>query len=350
MKIETSKLLKAVTKAATVVEPTTTLPIIQNILFKEEGGELFLHATNLQTSIKVKVDDVEVEEGLSSAVQTRTLISLLKSVSGSLELSFSDAQVDVKAGTGKYQISAFNGEDFPLTDVIKGDKSKKGYVWERAVELTSGSVSTDDLRAAMQGLYFDGENGFVVATDGYRLSRYQFDIEGSFIVPPKSLSLLKGLQDEDVYYKVEDNHVHFTASQYAFKVRLIDAKYPPYEKVIPTGNNKTLSVSQEKLLQTAKRVALFANQETNALVLELNGETIVRGQDINFNKSATEKLEANYEGEELTIGLNSKYLTEILNTTGDGTLTVTFSEANRPVLVTNNTNNRLLQLIMPVSL
>lgn len=349
MKTETKQLLKAVSKAATVVETNSTMPIIQNILFSNEGGKLTLSATDLQSTIKVSTE-LDAPEGLSVAVPTKTISDLLKTLSGDITLTFDNNVLLVKASTGEYKIATYPGADFPAVEITEGENKVKGYLIEKAIEATSGSVSSDDLRPAMSGIYFDLENGNVAATNGHRMSVYGINLDGetSFIVPPKNLTLLKGLQDQDVKYAVEQNHVHFKTDEFAFKIRLVDAKYPPYLQVIPKGNDKELAISQEELLGALKRVSLFTNSDTKQVKLTLGDKILISGEDLNFNSSAEEDVAGQYSGDPLTIGFNAKYVIDLLNTTGEGRITLTFSEPNKPALMYNTSNPKLTQLVMPV--
>ena len=351
IKIDAKVLLKNVSKVASIVNSSSIMPITQNILFQTGKGMIALTGTDLETTVKVVVDADYTLDGQSVAVPAKRLLDLLKSLSGALEISFGDNKAVVKASTGKYEIGVFPGADFPKAKFTEGENSIKGYMFSHAVELVGGAVSTDDMRPNMTGVFFDSNNKKVVATDGHRLVRFDLKIAGeSFIVKPKPLALLKGLQDEDVKYCVADNHIHFTTDTMNVSVRLIEGTYPPYQRVIPDANTKVLHVKSEDLAEAVKRVSLFSNAETKQIKLELGEEVKISASDLNFGTSADEKLEAKYIGQPLTIGLNARYLTELLSASKEATLKITFSEANKPVLIYSSMNPKLLQLVMPVML
>ena len=350
VKYNAKDLLKYVSKAASVVNSSALIPILKNILFKEKDGALCLYASDLKTSIEVKTEIAWDFDPL--AIDTRKLVDLLKSL-GSQEFEFKPAtngtSVEFKVRSGKYKISSYPGNEFPNLEFVKGENSIKGFMIDKAIELTQGCVSNDDLRPTMTGVYFDSELGNVVATNGHKLTRLKFNIKESFIVPPQTMSLLKGTGDAEVYYTISDNYVHFVTAGFSFKIVLVEGNYPPYDRVIPTGNEKKFEVDQVHLYNALKRVSLFSSSETNAITLNLATEGMqISGQDVNYGNQAEEWLEGKYVGEDLSIGLNAKYMLDLISASGEGLLTLTFSEPNKPVLMYNNSNENLLQLAMPI--
>ena len=322
------------------------MPIAKNLLFTGKQ----IKATDLNTSIVV---ETPFEFGDAVAVDTQKLVALLKSLKGEdISIEFGSPSTKIKSKSGKYEISAFNGADFPPINIKDGEHTTKAFLLQRAIELTEKSISDDALRPVMTGVYFDSELGYVVSTNGHKLGRYQAKFDASFILPQAAFGLIKNLKDEEVSYSVTDNMINFHSGNVKFSVRKVEGKYPPYDKVIPTTNNKTLTIEQSELLSVLKRVSLFASHESSSIILELgDGDLKIKGEDVNYGNKASETLKGDYLGDtELTIGLNAKYLIELLNTTGEGLLTLSFSESNKPVLISNATNPRYLQLVMPVNI
>ena len=341
--MKANELLKKVSIAASVVNTGVLVPIAKNLWFQDGT----ICATDLNTNIIV---NTEFDFGETAvAVDTQKLVALLKSLgSQDLEIEFGFPTTIVKSGKGKYEISAFDGADFPLAEIEVGQNSAKGFLFEHALDLTKGSVSNDDLRPVMTGVYFDSNLGYVVSTNGHKLSRYKATFKESFILPVSVAGLFKHVSEDDVKYKVSDNMIHFAGEEIFFSIRRVEGNYPPYDKVIPTTNDKTLTIKQSDLLTALKRVSLFASSETKTIELDTGAMTI-KSNDVNYGNSANETLEGESEGD-IKIGLNAGYLIDLLNTTGEGDITMTFSEPNKPVLFTNSTNPRLLQLVMPVAL
>ena len=340
--MKANDLLKYVNKAATVVNNGVLVPIAKNLLFTDN----IIKATDLKSNIIVKTPFTF--EG-STAVDTQKLVGLLKALKNQeITITFGSPTTIITSETGEYKISAFDGAEFPAIDPVKGDKVTKSYLLQRVVEVTKGSVSNDDLRPAMTGVYFDSDLGYTVSTNGHKLSRYQAKFEESFILPTHAFPLIKLLEDEDVTYGQSGNKISFRTDNLYFEVTKVEGNYPPYDRVIPKENDKTLTIEADALKDAVKRVALFSNSETGAIVLNMGEGVVVSGQDIDYGNSAEENVEGDFNAPAgLKIGFSAKYLTSLLNDL-EGTLTITFSEANKPALITSSTNPRLLQLVMPV--
>ena len=357
MKIESKNLLKAVTKVAAVVNPQALLPITQNILF-EIGEGLTLYGTNLETTIAVTVEDYENLEGDSFAVPSKTLLDLLKTLNEGLELIVSGNTLVIKANSGQYEIGVFPAGEFPKGEFLLGEKYARGYMFDQVIDLVGSSTSNDELRPAMGGIFFD-QDGTTVATDGHRLTRLKANIGGDFIIPPKALSVIKGFQDEKVFYKVDNNFVHFSAGNLKAKVRLIEGQFPPYRKVIPADFEYTFLTSAKDLLTILKRVSLFSNDTTKQVKIDFNNsKTTVAGADTSYNRKAEEQLFGSLTkgltrpagDEKVVIGFNAKYLIEVLNTIGDTDIDIKFSAPNKPVVILPKNNPKLLKLVMPIML
>ena len=344
--MKANDLLKQVSIAAQVVDTNCLVPIAKNLWFKDST----ICATDLNLNIIV---NTEFDFGETAvAVDSQKLVALLKSLKNqSIKVDFAFPSTKVTSETGVYDISSYDGADFPLSEIEVGENSAKGFLFELALDLTKGSVSTDELRPVMTGVYFDSDLGYVVSTNGHKLSRYKASFKESFILPLKAAGLFKHVSEEDVKYKQTGNMIHFATDDILFSIRKVEGNYPPYDRVIPTTNDKTLTIKQSELLGALKRISLFSSQDSSSIALDLGEEIIIKGEDLNFGNKGQEKLEGDFDSPEgFTIGLNAKYLIELLNTTGEGTLTITFSEPNKPVLINNSNNPRYLQLIMPVTI
>ena len=166
------------------------------------------------------------------------------------------------------------------------------------------------------------------------------------------MGLFKNLGDEEVSYTVDGSHAYFNVgNETSFKIRVIDAKYPNYEAVIPEGNDKSFTVDVKEFLTSVKRVSLFSNSDTKQVILTLGKEfTTISGQDINYNTSAKELVKGSYEGEDMEVGFNSRYLVSLLNVLGDGSVKMTFSHPSKPVLMYSEKLPKMTQLVMPIAI
>jgi DNA polymerase-3 subunit beta len=234
----------------------------------------------------------------------------------------------------------------------------------RAINKTIFAVSTDELRPAMTGILVQMADNQVtfVATDGHRLLRYRRSDVGAgqtanIIIPRKAFNLLKGaLPSEATTVRVEFNNSNafFSFNQMRLVCRLIDERYPDYENVIPVSNPNKLIISRQELLNSVKRISIYSNKTTHQVRLRLAGsELTVSAEDLDFSNEANEKLACQYDGEDMEIGFNAKFLTEMLSNIDSEEITLELSTPNRAGLLmptTPDDNESILMLVMPVML
>jgi len=231
-----------------------------------------------------------------------------------------------------------------------------------AIGKTMFAVSTDDLRPAMMGVYFDigeAESKFV-ATDGHRLVRFvnrnlKSDQPVSFIVPDKALNLIsKALDGADCDLTVSDDHAQFKSGNTIIITRLINEQYPNYESVIPRDNDKELSVDKNQMLSTVKRVSVFSSSTTRQIRLQLSADKLtIRAEDIDMSSEAKETIACDYSFDEMEIGFNAKYLADVLSNVDGDEAKFEFSTPNRAGIVKpveESEGEEMLMLVMPVML
>lgn len=233
---------------------------------------------------------------------------------------------------------------------------------QRAVQKTHFAVSKDALRPAMMGVFFQIGNSasFVVATDGHRLVKLVLEemtskTSAEFIVPEKALSLVGRVAgNQECVLRLAEGHVSFDFDDVRVLARLIDESYPNYEAVIPKENDRRLRVSRAALLNAVKRVGLYSSSMTNQIRLSLSADEIkVSAEDIERASEAHETIPCEFDAEEMTIGFNAVYLTEVLNNLDVDEVLIDMSSPNRAGIVTPDeqaNGENLLMLIMPVML
>jgi DNA polymerase-3 subunit beta len=201
----------------------------------------------------------------------------------------------------------------------------------------------------------------LVATDAHKLVKYMFtniksEVSTSFIVPKKALNLLKGVlpPDEEVTFSFNKANAFFSFGNVKLLCRLIDAKYPDYNAVIPVDNPNLLTIGRGDFQNSLKRIAIYANKTTNQVILNINdGSLTVSAQDLDFSNEATEQLSCTYEGEPLTIGFNAKFLIEMLNVLESEDIKIELSSSTRAGILQPSEKAEgedILMLVMPVML
>lgn len=365
-----AELLRALTTANGAVPSKSTLPILECILFEQDGDALCLSATDLEISIvqnlPVQFETNGTDEKKRIAVPARRLLDTLRALPD-LPIQFTSDEtfsVTLRTDQGIYKMVGHDGADYPAIPEL-GDAQfieTDGKFLRRAIQKTSFAVSKDALRPAMMGIYFqiEQDKGRTVATDGHRLVRLTLKEMTSteplnFIVPEKAMALASRVaSDGPCRITVDGGYAGFDFGPAIVLARLIDEAYPNYEAVIPVENDRRLTISRDALLATVKRVGLYSSSMTHQIRLSLHTDHVeVSAEDIERSSEAHETVLCEYDGPEMVIGFNSVYLNEVLNNVDSEDVVFEFSSPNRAGVVTPQDQEEqedILMLIMPVML
>jgi DNA polymerase-3 subunit beta len=362
----------ALTTVGRAVPSKSTMPILECILFeRDEDGHLRLSVTDLEISI-VKRVPVQFEsngtgEGAAKvAVPAKRLQDTIRALPD-LPLTFeADEEFEITMTTdqGHYQMVGHDGADYPELPELEGTHTvtTDGVLLQHAIEKTRFAVSQDALRPAMMGVYFqlEEDSSRVVATDGHRLVKLELDDMTSdedldFIVPEKALGLARRVaEDEMCTLAVGDGHVSFDFGNARILARLIDEQYPNYDAVIPDGNDKLLTADREALLNAVKRVGLYSSSMTNQIRMALSDDQVeISAEDIERSSEARETVLCEYDEDDMEIGFNANYLTEVLGNMDAEEVVFAFSTPNRAGIVRPQDQDEgedVMMLIMPVML
>jgi len=367
MKFEVSsgELLKIMQVIYGAISSNPVLPILEDILFVIEDNILTLRSTNLETTITSKTE-VMADSNFSVAVPATIFLNTIKSLPDqpvTISVNEDTYGIELKSSYGVYKLSGDKPEDFPNipdreninTITISSDSLSRGLTH------TLFATSSDELRIAMTGVLFqvDYNKIIFVATDAHKLTKYTVgtissDENTSFIVPKKALTLLKNALplDTEVTMSFNKLNVFIDFDDTSFALRLIDAKYPDYNAVIPLDNDNTLNISRTDFLSSLRRIAIYANKTTNQVLLNVDGNKLnISAQDLDFSNEANEDLMCNYDGDSIQIGFNAKFLIEMLGVLKTDDVEIKMSRPNRAgILVPSEQleNEDLLMLIMPV--
>jgi DNA polymerase-3 subunit beta len=366
--VSSSALLKQLQAISGALSSNTVLPILENFLFEINSGILTISATDLQTTMNTTLA-VEAKENGKIAVPSKILLDTLKTLADQpVIFSINDENfgIEMSAGDGKYKLSGENGEDFPKIPKVENAAALviTASTLAEAISKTLFAVSTDELRPAMTGVYcqMSSENITFVATDAHKLVRYRrrdahADVTSSFILPKKALNLLKSsLPTEDVSVNIEYNatNAFFSFNNINLICRLIDEKYPDYEAVIPVNNPNKLTIDRSLFLSCLRRVSIYSNKTTHQVRLKITGSELqISAEDLDFANEAFERLSCQYEGEDIEIGFNARFLVEMLANLETEEVALEMSTPNRAGIlfpVNADNNEDVLMLVMPVML
>jgi DNA polymerase-3 subunit beta len=368
--VSSTELLSHLTVVSRVISSKNTLPILDNFLFKLEGNNLEITASDLETTLTTLLKLENVTEGGSVAVPYRLLIDTLKEFPEqplTFDINSDTLAITVSTETGQFNIIGQPADDFPVKSEI--DEASKVSIQMPVDSLYLGITKTlfaaadDEMRPVMNGIFFQltPECATFVASDAHKLVRYKrldvkHDEERSFILPKKPATLLKNILPKEtgkVLVEFDKKNAHFTLPNYTMVCRLVEGTYPNYNSVIPVNNPNEMTIDRVEFYNSLRRVAPFANQASNLVKLSLTGnQLMVSAQDLDFSISAYERAKCNYEGEEMEIGFKSSFLIEILSNLSTSDIKLSLSDPSRAGLLfpatRDNDDEDVLMLIMPM--
>jgi len=368
--VSSTELLAHLQGISKVISTKYTLPILDNFLFKLEGNTLDITASDLESTLITGMKLENTDGDGSIAIPARILLDTLKEFSEqplTFDINMDSLAVVISSEKGKFSIVGQNGIDFPVLPAIKEDKkfsfTINAEVFLSGISKTLFATADDELRPVMGGIYVEaGTEGLnFVASDAHKLVRYKradakAEDNSSFILPKKPASLLKNIlprEEEAVVIEYDDKNAFFTFAEYKVVCRLVEGNYPNYNSVIPSNNPRKVTIDRLELLNTLKRVSVFSNQASNLVKLELTGNQIkVSAQDIDFSISAYERINCQYEGDEMEIGFKSVFMLEILSNISSQDVIVELADPTRAGLFIPSENDTdaedLLMLLMPM--
>jgi DNA polymerase-3 subunit beta len=365
--VSSSALLKQLQQISGVINANTVLPILEDFLFDVQKNQLSVVATDLETVMKIQLE-VEAKDTGRVCIPAKILMDSLKNIPEQ-PLTFNidkNYAVEITSDNGKYKVMGENPDNFPKDPVADETNSFTvvSSALVTAINKTLFAVSNDDLRPAMTGVFFEMDKKGLqfVATDAHRLVRYKrTDVScpktDSLIVPKKPLTLLKSampVNDDELTISYNSNHLFVTHGTTQLSCRLIDARFPDYKVVIPTDNPYKLTVNRTDFQGALRRVGIFSNKSTNQVVLSISGSQLqLTAQDIDFSFEGNERMKCQYNGEDLQIAFNAKFLIEMLNATDTDDITVELSTSTKAGIIRpgdQDENEELLMLVMPLML
>ena len=368
--VSSSYLLKNLNSISGIITSNPVVPILENVLFEIESGNLLITASDLQTSVIVELQ-VESKEDGSVAIPAKILIDTLKNLPEqpvTFSIDDQNYNIEINSDNGKYKLAGENSADFPKVPGVSDGFSAiiNSEILNSAISNTIFSTSTDELRPAMTGVFFklSQSSGTYVSTDGHRLVKYiRTDIKGDevdhdMILPRKSLNLLKSIipSDKSSEIKLEFNasNAFFTFENVKMVCRLIDERYPDYDNVIPNDNSNSVTLDRSEILGSLKRISIYANKTTNQVRFKISGsEILISAEDLDFSNEANERISCDHDGDDIEIGFNAKFLIEMLSNIESEKVLLKLSEPNKAgLLIPENMSEKedIIMLVMPVML
>ena len=372
MKFSTDResLLNALQLVAGVVERRQTLPVLSNVLVVAEDGKLELTGTDLEVEIVARVKGIHVDVGGSSTIPARKLLDICRSLPEGSDISVQQEgeQVEVVSGRSRFKLSTLPASEFPN---VEGGQNLVGFKVSRGnlknmIEKVSFSMAHQDVRYYLNGMLIEHtpEHLRMVATDGHRLAMVTSasTSEGQSgegaeasqsILPRKGVMELGRLledSEDEVEISIGANHFRLISDEMEFTSKLVDGKFPDYQKVVPQGGDKLILSNRQNLKAAFSRASILSNEKYRGVRLQLSQDLLRITANNPEQEQAEEEVGLDYSGGDLEIGFNVSYLIDALNALDGDDVRVTLSDSNSSALVENPQDETTKYVVMPMRL
>ena len=363
--ISREALLKPLQLVAGVVERRQTLPVLSNVLLVVEGQQLSLTGTDLEVELVGRVALEDAAEPGEITVPARKLMDICKSLPADalIDVRLDEQKALIKSGRSRFTLSTLPASDFPTVEEGPGSLNfsvEQGKL-RRLIERSGFAMAQQDVRYYLNGMLIEVSNGMLraVATDGHRLAMcsMQAGIEQAdrhqVIVPRKGiLELARLLTDQDAQVNVVlgQHHIRATTGEFTFTSKLVDGKFPDYERVLPRGGDKLVIGERQTLREAFSRTAILSNEKYRGIRLQLESGLLKIQANNPEQEEAEEEVVVDYSGAALEIGFNVSYLLDVLGVMTADQVRMTLSDSNSSALVQEADNDDSAYVVMPMRL
>ena len=355
-------LLKPLQAVSGIVERRQTLPILANVLLEQKDGRLFVTATDLEMQITANSELVSKQDQ-AVTVGARKLQDLLRALpeDSSLTVDTAAGKMTVRAGRSRFNLQTLPAADYPRIGLSQEQQQTIALPqrdFRGLLKLAEFAMAQQDIRYYLNGMLLVIDKGSLqaVATDGHRLSYASIAVAGSYsrqevILPRKTvLELGKLLEDSDAELTIDllTNQVRFRFSNIELVSKVVDGKFPDYNRVIPSGHSKQIDLSRAELLQALQRAAILSNEKFRGVRLVLATDQLKIICTNSEQEEAEEELEIAYKGEPLDIGFNITYLLDVLHNLAADRVVLALGDANSSALITMPERGDYKYVVMPM--
>jgi len=366
--IERAALLKSLNHVQSVVERRNTIPILSNVLIDADGAAVTLKATDLDIE-GVETVPADVASPGATTVPAHMCYEIVRKFPEGAQIEMETSEdgsvLALRTGRSHFTLQALGKEDFPdlAAGVLEHRFMLAAADLKRLIDKTRFAMSTEETRYYLNGIYLhaaetDGTKVLrAVATDGHRLACVDLALpEGAdgmpgIIVPRKTVEQLHRLTEDieqPVTVELSAAKIRFTFANVVLTSKLIDGTFPDYARVIPQGNDKTLSVDSDRFAEAVDRVSTISSERGRAVKLNLEGEKLILSVNNPDSGSASEELEVEYSGTPLEIGFNARYLLDIAGQLDHHVARFDLADPGSPALVRDTNDDAALYVLMPM--
>ena len=355
-------LLKPLQAVIGVVERRQTMPILSNVLLVAKGNELAVTATDLEVEL-VAQTEVSVEVGGEITVSGRKLLDICRALpeGATIDISVGGEKAVIRSGRSKFSLATLPAAEFPTVEDIKAGQTiaVEQSVLGRLIEKTHFSMAQQDVRYYLNGMLLEtgGKHLRAVATDGHRLALCEAEVDTSLdeqqvIVPRKGVLELQRLMTGEGSLNLElgPNHVRVQLDGIRFTSKLIDGRFPEYDRVIPKESSNELTADREVFRGALQRTAILSNEKYRGIRLIIRDSGVVMQAHNPEQEEAEEELEVSYSGEDIEIGFNVNYLLDALGAVDDDEVTLSVLDGNSSCLIRQPGKDECKFVVMPMRL
>ncbi|MDZ7783324.1 MAG: DNA polymerase III subunit beta [Halioglobus sp.] len=369
MKFSVSRdtLLKSLNLVAGVVERRQTLPVLANVLMVLEGDRLSLTGTDLEVELVGRVQLSGAGEAGEITLPARKLTDICKSLpeESTIDFTVSEGKATVVSGRSRFTLSTLPAREFPNVEDSIGTHQltlKQGQL-KRLIDRTAFAMAQQDVRYYLNGMLWELEEDKlrVVATDGHRLAMCTLpekvavkgDGQTQVIIPRKGVLELGRLlmeEQEEVSIVIGTNHIRAVTEGFTFTSKLVDGKFPDYQRVLPRSADKIVLGSRLELRQAFTRTAILSNEKYRGVRLKLAENTLDILANNPEQEEAEETVPVEYAGEPLEIGFNVSYLLDVLGVLSGEKVKLSLADPNSSALLEESEEGDSLYVVMPMRL
>lgn len=364
--IEQSQLVQPLQLVSGAVEKRQTLPVLGNLLIKVENGQLLITATDLEIemSVKLALQEEYIEGDIT--VPARKLVDICRSLSGDKPINFNldDNRLKIQSGRNRFSLSTIPAQEFPnIEDTMFTTKFEiNSQVLKELIDKTQFAMAQQDVRYYLNGMLFelDGKKLLTVATDGHRLALSKLELDQDVteelvqaIVPRKGVmeaAKLLSSSDASCTVEINNNHIRISQGEYIFTSKLVDGRFPDYDKVLPKNAERILISDRESIKDAFSRASILCNEKFRGVRLILKSDKLTIHANNPEQEEAEIELDVEYSDEEMEIGFNVSYLVDALNAIKTDSVKFNLGDSNSSVLIESSEDSDSLYVVMPMRL
>jgi DNA polymerase III subunit beta len=362
IKINREVLLKPLTNVSSIVERRHTLPILSNLLLEAKNNNIQLTATDLEMQISLNIES-KFSGDLSTTISAKKLLDICRSLPEGVDIDMqsNDSRITVKAGKSRFNLQTLPAADYPVMTKVAGNNTSiqiSQNALKKLLKQVEFAMAQQDIRYYLNGLLFEvNENKLnIVGTDGHRLSFTSTILNKTYektevILPRKTVvELIKLLDDSEneVNIELSAGQVNFAFDEIRLISKVIDGKFPDYNRVIPVDHKNTFSVNRIAVLTAMQRASILSNEKYRGIRMVLSNNNLKLISTNTEQEEAEEELEIDYTKDTLDIGFNVTYLIDVLNNVNDETINFSFADANSSCLITVPNDENYKYVVMPM--